>query len=384
MYSERINLLPPYLFSDIDEAKSAAIGKGIDVIDLGVGDPDLPTPTHIIDSLYEAAKNSENHRYPSYIGMLSFREAVAEWYEKTKGVSLDPKSEVLTLIGSKEGIAHAPFAFINSGDVVLVPDPAYPVYNNSTILADGIPHVMPLTSENDFKVDLEAIGPDTARKAKMMFLNYPNNPTSATADESFFKEAVDFAKDNEIIICHDNPYSEITFDGYKALSFLTIDGARDVGIEFNSLSKTYNMTGWRVGYAVGNEEILNGIGQIKTNIDSGLFQAVQEAGITALTGPQDCISKNVEVYKERRDTLVQGLKALGWDMQVPKATFYVWARVPDDEYDSIGFSKILLEEAGVVATPGVGFGKYGQGYLRFALTEPVERMKEAIERIGRL
>ena len=384
MYSDRINLLPQYLFSEIDEAKAVVVGRGVDVIDLGVGDPDLPTPPHIIESLYEASKNPDNHRYPSYTGMLSFREAACEWYKKTKGIDLDPKNEAIALIGSKEGIAHVPFAFVNRGDVVLVPDPAYPVYCSSTIMADGRPHILPLTSENDFKPDLSSIDADTAKKAKILFLNYPNNPTSATADESFFREVIDFAKDNDVIVCHDNPYSEITYDGYKAPSFLSFEGAMEVGIEFNSLSKTYNMTGWRVGFALGNEEVIGGLGKIKTNIDSGLFQAVQEAGITAMTGPQECISDNTRIYKERRDTLTRGLSDLGWDFKTPKATFYVWASVPDENYDSIGYSKLLLEEAGVVATPGVGFGKYGEGFMRFSLTEPVERMKEALERIKNL
>lgn len=384
MYSERINKLPPYLFSEIDEATAVVVGRGVDVIDLGVGDPDLPTPDHIIESLYVASKNPENHRYPSYTGMLSFREAACEWYKETKGVNLDPKKEAIALIGSKEGIAHIPFAFVNRGDVVLVPDPGYPVYQSSTIMADGIPHILPLTSENGFKPDLSAIDTNTAKKAKILFLNYPNNPTSATGDDSFFKEVIDFAKDNNVIVCHDNPYAEITYDGYKAPSFLSFEGAMEVGIEFNSLSKTYNMTGWRVGFALGNEEVIGGLGKIKTNIDSGLFQAVQEAGITAMTGPQECISDNVRIYKDRRDTLAKGLSDLGWEFEIPKATFYLWARVPDKSYDSIGYSKLLLEEAGVVATPGVGFGKYGEGFIRFALTASVERMKEALERMEEL
>ena len=383
MYAERLKPLPPYLFSKLDDAKEAAIKKGADVIDLGVGDPDQPTHPHIIESLLMASKDPKNHRYPSYVGMLSYRQAISDWYKKVKKVDLDPKKEVLALIGSKEGIAHTPFAFLNRGDVALVPDPAYPVYYNSTILADGVPHIMPLLEENDFKPVLSDIDPKIAKKAKLLFINYPNNPTSATADKSFFKEVVDFAKENNVIVCHDNPYCEITFDGYEAHSFLSVEGARDVGIEYYSLSKTYNMTGWRVGAALGNPEILAGIGKIKTNVDSGLFQAIQEAAITALTGSQNCVKDSNKMYKERRDTLIQGLKKVGLSANTPKATFYVWTHVPKN-FDSISFSTLLLENAGVVATPGVGFGKHGEGYLRFALTESVERIKEAFERMESL
>ena len=383
MYSDRLKPLPPYLFSKLDDAKEAAIKMGVDVIDLGVGDPDQPTHPHIIESLLLAAKDPKNHRYPSYIGMPSFREAVSDWYKKVKKVDLDPAKEVIALIGSKEGIAHTPFAFLNRGDVALVPDPAYPVYFNSTILADGIPHIMPLIEENDFKPVFEDIDSNIAKKAKLLFINYPNNPTSATADKSFFKDVVDFAKDNGIIVCHDNPYSEITYDGYEAHSFLSVEGARDVGIEYYSLSKTYNMTGWRVGAALGNPDVLAGIGKIKTNIDSGIFQAVQVAACEALNGPQDCVQDKNRMYKERRDAVICGLNKMGWGARVPKATFYVWAHSPAG-YDSILASGLLLEKAGVVATPGVGFGKHGEGFLRFALTESVERINEAFERMESL
>lgn len=383
MYADKLDLLPPYLFSKLDEAKEAAVNKGVDVIDIGVGDPDQPTHSHIVESLLMAAKDPKNHRYPSYVGMLSFREAVSDWYRKVKKVDLDPKNEVLALIGSKEGIAHTPFAFLNRGDIALVPDPAYPVYYNSTILADGIPHIMPMLEENDFKPSFDDIDSKIVKKAKLLFINYPNNPTSATADKSFFKEVVDFAKDKDIIVCHDNPYSEITFDGFEAHSFLSVEGAKDVGIEYYSLSKTYNMTGWRVGAACGNSEILGGIGKIKTNVDSGLFQAIQVAACAALTGPQGCVYEMNKMYKDRRDVLIRGLDGIGLDAKVPKATFYVWAHIPNG-YDSISFSSLLLEKAGVVATPGVGFGSHGEGFLRFALTEPVERIKEAFDRIENL
>ena len=380
MYAERINSLPPYLFADIDRKKREAENRGVDIIDMGVGDPDLPTPSHIVDALCKAAAEPANHRYPSYEGMFTFREAVADWYRRRKHVSLDPDSEVLTLIGSKEGIAHSTFAFLNPHDIALVPNPAYPVYKNAVIMADSIPFSMPLMEESGFKPDFERIDAEIAKSAKLMFLNYPNNPTAATADEEFFKDVVDFAYEHDIMVLHDNPYSELTFDGYEAPSFLRVSGAKEVGIEFNSLSKTYNMTGWRIGFAVGNPEILNGLRLVKTNIDSGTFQAIQVAGIAALTGSQDCIRANVAVYRARRDALVAGLKSAGIEASKPKATFYLWVRVPDG-YSSMQFSMFLLERAGVVVTPGVGFGEYGEGFVRFSLCLDIERIKEACERI---
>ena len=380
MYAERINSLPPYLFAEIDRKKREAENRGVDIIDMGVGDPDLPTPSHIVDALCKAAAEPENQRYPSYEGMLAFREAVADWYRRRKHVSLDPDSEVLTLIGSKEGIAHSTFAFLNTGDIALVPDPAYPVYKNAVIMAGSIPFSMPLTEDNGFKPDFERIDERIAKNAKLMFLNYPNNPTAATADEEFFKDVVDFAYEHDIMVLHDNPYSELTFDGYEAPSFLRVSGAKEVGIEFNSLSKTYNMTGWRIGFAVGNPEILNGLRVVKTNIDSGTFQAIQVAGIAALTGSQDCIRANLAVYRARRDALAAGLKSAGIEVSKPKATFYLWVRVPDG-YTSMQFSMSLLERAGVVVTPGIGFGEYGEGFVRFSLCLDIERIKEACERI---
>jgi len=380
MYAERINSLPPYLFAEIDRKKREVENRGVDIIDMGVGDPDLPTPSHIVDALCKAAAEPENQRYPTYEGMFAFREAVAEWYRRRKHVSLDPDSEVLTLIGSKEGIAHSTFAFLNTGDVALVPDPAYPVYKNAVIMAGSIPFSMPLTEDNGFKPDFERIDAEIAKNAKLMFLNYPNNPTTATADEEFFKDVVDFAYEHDIMVLHDNPYSELTFDGYEAPSFLRVNGAKEVGIEFNSLSKTYNMTGWRIGFAVGNPEILNGLRLVKTNIDSGTFQAIQVAGIAALTGSQDCIRANLAVYRARRDALAAGLKSAGIEVSKPKATFYLWVRVPDG-YTSMQFSMSLLERAGVVVTPGIGFGEYGEGFVRFSLCLDIERIKEACERI---
>lgn len=383
MYADRINSLPPYLFATIDEAKAKMVAKGVDVIDLGVGDPDQPTPAHIVESMCDAVRDPKTHRYPSYTGMLSFREAAANWCKETKGIDIDAASETLTMIGLKEGIAHIPLAFINPGDVALIPDPGYPVYEIGTRFAGGIPHIMPLLAENDFLPDFDAIPKDVLAKAKLMFLNYPNNPTSATAYLKFFEEVVEFARENDIVVVHDNAYCEMVYDGYQAPSFLEVDGAMDVGIELYSLSKTYNMTGWRLAFAVGNKDMINAVGKVKSNIDSGAFNAIQIAGITALSSSQQCVADMNAIYTERRDALLKGLNAIGLDVKPPKATFYIWAPVPEG-YDSMGLSKLLLEEAGIVATPGVGFGDYGEGYIRFALTQSVERINEAVERMEKL
>ncbi|MCD5426051.1 MAG: LL-diaminopimelate aminotransferase [Methanosarcinaceae archaeon] len=383
MYSDRINSLPPYLFATIDEAKARMVAKGTDVIDLGVGDPDLPTPNHIIQSMIQAVKDPATHRYPSYTGMLEFREAVSDWCKKTKGFEVNPVSETLTLIGAKEGVAHIPLAFINPGDVALIPNPGYPVYEIATKFAGGIPHIMPLLKENDFLPDLDAIPNEVRAKAKLMFLNYPNNPTSATATLEFFKEVVNFAHEHNIIIVHDNAYSEMVYGDYKAPSFLSVEGAMDIGIELFSLSKTYNMTGWRIAMAVGNEKIIQGFGKVKSNIDSGAFDAIQRAGITALSESQQCVSDANIIYSKRRDVLIKGLNDIEINVNAPKATFYIWAEVPD-KYNSMDFSKLLLEESGIVATPGVGFGIHGEGYIRFALTQSVERIEDAVSRLHKL
>ena len=373
-FSKRLDVLPPYLFAQIDTLKAEKEAQGIDVIDLGVGDPDQPTPPHIIDSLVRAAHNNVNHRYPSSEGMLSFREAVSEWYA-TKGIAVDPAREASALIGSKEGIAHLPLAFINRGDKVLVPDPAYPVYRIATIMADGKPISMPLTADNGFLPDIDK----TVTDAKLLFINYPNNPTAAVADSDFFRAIVDYASDNDVIVCHDAAYLELTYDGYTAPSFLSVPGAMDVGIEIGSLSKTYNMTGWRIGFAVGNADVIAGLRKVKSNLDSGAFQAVQEAGIAAMMGPQDTVEVLKSLYSERRDALVDGLRSIGWSVDKPKATFYVWAPVPDGS-SSLEFSMRLLD-AGIVATPGIGFGDHGEGYIRFALTVPVSTIEEAVTRL---
>jgi len=379
-FSQRLQQLPPYLFAELDRLKEEAMDKGIDVIDLGVGDPDIPTPAHIVEKLKNAAENPANHRYPSYVGMLSFRQAVAEWYEKRFKVKLDAKKEILSLIGSKEGIAHLPLAFINPGDIALVPSPAYPVYHIGTLFAGGQSYFMPLLEENNFLPDLDKIPSDVARQAKVMFLNYPNNPTAAVAEADFFERVVFFAKKYEVIICHDAAYTEMYFDNYKPISFLNIPGAKEVGIEFHSLSKTYNMTGWRIGFAVGNESVIKGLGKVKSNIDSGVFQAVQEAGITALKSDEAVVERNRKIFQERRDLMVEGLRQIGLKVDPPKATFYLWTKVPQG-YSSTEFSQFLLKEAGIVVTPGNGFGDPGEGYIRMALTISKERLSEALARL---
>ncbi len=381
--AERLKRLAPYLFAEIDRKKREVRARGVDVIDLGIGDPDLPTPPHIIQALQKAAEDPANHRYPSYEGMLAYRQAVADWYAKRFNVRLDPEQEVLTLIGSKEGTAHIPLAFVNPGDVVLVPDPGYPVYAAGTWFAGGDVHWMPLRRENRFLPDLGAIPRDVARRTKLMYLNYPNNPTAAVATRQFFADVVEFARRHGILVCHDLMYSELKFDGFEPPSLLEIEGAREVGVEFHSLSKTYSMTGWRLGFCVGNRAAVAGLGAVKTNVDSGVFQAVQMAGIAALTGPQELTEQYRRTYQERRDIVVGGLKQLGWEVDIPKATFFVWAPVPGG-LDSRGFATRLLEEAGVVVTPGVGFGPSGEGFYRIALTVERTRIAEAMERLKAL
>ncbi|MEW6738354.1 MAG: LL-diaminopimelate aminotransferase [Nitrospirota bacterium] len=381
--ADRVKSLPPYLFAAIDKMKQDALSRGVDVIDLSIGDPDIPTPQHIVDAMKKAVDKPAHHRYPSYEGMISYREAVANWYRQRFNVSLDPKTEVLSLIGSKEGIGHIPLAFVNPGDVVLVPSPGYPVYPVGTLFAGGESCIMPLKEENGFLPDFKVIPEDKLKKAKLMFLNYPNNPTAAVAPEGFFKEAIELAAKYNIIICHDAAYSEMYYDNEKPMSFLNVEGAKDVGIEFHSLSKTYNMTGWRIGFAVGNRDVIFGLGKIKTNFDSGVFQAIQEASIIALQTEDAVLSRIRNIYQDRRDALYEGLKGLGIQINKPKATFYLWAKVPKG-FDSTTFVAHLLEKTGVLGTPGVGFGSPGEGYIRFALTQPVERIREAVERIKKV
>ncbi|MGQ0811019.1 MAG: LL-diaminopimelate aminotransferase [Nitrospiraceae bacterium] len=379
-YANRIKTLPPYLFAAIDEMKQKAVARGVDIINLGIGDPDLPTPAPIIERLKQAAADPKNHQYPSYEGMLSFRQAVADWYKRRFHVTVDAASEILTLIGSKEGIGHVPLAFIDPGDVVLVPSPGYPVYPVGTGFAGGVSHIMPLTKQNGFLPELSAIPKDVARKAKLMFLNSPNNPTSVIASKEYFRRVVAFAQEHQIIVCHDAAYSEIFYDGQRPASFLEAEGAKDVGIEFHSLSKTYNMTGWRIGFAVGNKHVLAGLGKVKSNLDSGAFQAIQEAGITALNLDDHVTDSLRKIYQERRDVLIPGLQKLGLEVDPPPAAFYVWVTVPK-RYTSASFTAHLLEKAGIVTAPGNGFGAPGEGYIRMTVTTSKERLAEAVERI---
>jgi len=378
--ADRIKDLPPYLFAALDKLKAEAIRQGKDIINLGVGDPDLPTPAPIIERLQRAASDPKNHQYPSYVGMLSFRQAVADWYQRRFQAKLNPETEVLSLIGSKEGIGHLPLALLNPGDVALMTDPGYPVYQAATLFAGGKTVLVPIKAENAFLPDLKAIPADVARAAKIFFLNYPNNPTAATASRAFFEDLVAFAAKHQIIICHDAAYSEIYYDGKPPIGFMEVEGAKEVGIEFHSLSKTYNMTGWRVGFAVGNSEVIAALGKIKTNIDSGIFQAIQEAGITALEMDERPLNAIRGIYQERRDLLVPGLKKLGFSVTAPAAAFYVWIPIPAT-ISSSEMTANLLSETGIVATPGNGFGEGGEGYIRMTLTVPKERLAEALRRM---
>jgi LL-diaminopimelate aminotransferase len=381
--AERISQLPPYLFKEIDEKKKRMTAKGMDIIDLGIGDPDLPTPPHIIEAMVGAVQDPANHRYPSYSGMEEFKYAIAEWYLRRFSVKLDPDSEVIALIGAKEGIAHISLAFIDHGDLALIPTPAYPVYHGGTLFAGGKPYFLPLHAKNGFLPDLATIPPGVAEMAKMIWINYPNNPTSAVAERDFFEAVVTFGREHGVIVCNDLTYSEIAFDGYQPMSLLSVQGAKEIGIEFHSLSKTFNMTGWRIAFAVGNREAIQGLGAIKSNLDSGVFQAIQIAGIEALKSHQESISEMVKVYEGRRDIMVKGMNNAGFEVNPPKATFYLWVPVPYP-YTSVGLTTRILEEAGVVVTPGNGFGSEGDGYIRIALTQDEKRLFEAIQRIQQI
>ncbi|MDP1852715.1 MAG: LL-diaminopimelate aminotransferase [Candidatus Omnitrophota bacterium] len=382
--SDNLKKLPPYLFAEIDKAKRQARAQGRDLIDLGIGDPDQPTPKHIIEKLYEAACDPANHRYALDQGMPALRTAIRKWYINRFRVELSQDKEILPLIGSKEGIAHIPLAFLNKGDYSLVPEPCYPPYKGGTILAGGAPFILPLKEENNFLPDLSRIPKSVLKKAKLLFLNYPNNPTSATAEAGFYENVIKFALKYNIIVLHDAAYSEINFDGYKPRSFLEIKGAKEVGIEFHSLSKTYNMTGWRVGWACGNEKVVAALAKVKSNIDSGIFSAIQLAGVAALSGPGEYVDTMCKLYQRRRDLLVDGLNQLGWQVNKPKATFYVWARLPKKYRSSIKFSQMLLEKTDIVLTPGCGFGKSAEGYVRMALTASEDKIKEAVDRLKKI
>ena len=379
--AQRLSQLPPYLFVEIDRAKRTLLGEGKDVVDLGVGDPDLPTPPHIIERLKATVDDPANHRYSFTEGMRELREAIARWYHRRFSVSLDPDTEVLPLLGSKEGIGHLPLALANPGDAVLVPDPCYPPYRSGTILAGAEVVAMPLLEENGFFPDLGGISQKAARRTKLMFLNYPNNPTASVATAEQFQEAMDLAKEYGFVVAHDAAYSEVSFDGYRPTSFLQLPEAKSIGVEFNSLSKTYNMTGWRIGWACGNKTVITALSQLKSHLDSGIFQPVQWAGIAALEGDQAPLQQAVATYQQRRDLLIEGLGKAGWVLPKPQAGFYLWARVPTKE-SSIAFTSRVLTTSQVVMTPGVGFGPSGEGYIRMSLTVPTARIEEAVARLS--
>jgi len=378
--AKRLDRLPRYLFVEISGKIAEKRAEGVDVINFAIGDPDLPTPSHIIEYMCEAAHDPASHRYPETAGLPQLREAIAGWYQRRFSVALDPNKEILPLIGSKEGIGHIVFVFIEPGDIALVPDPGYPVYARGTLLAGGESYFMPLRAENDFLPDFENIPKDIVRRAKLMWLNYPNNPTGATAELDFFEKAVYFARQHSLAICHDAAYTEVAFDGYKPPSFMQAAGAKEVGVEFHSLSKTYHMTGWRIGMVVGNAEVINALFRVKSNLDSGIPPAIQHAAIKALNSSQEHILEHNAILQRRRDKLIQVINQIGLRARVPKATFYIWASVPQG-CTSTDFADKLLNEAGVAVTPGIGYGKEGESYIRFSLTLPDDRLEQGIERL---
>jgi len=386
--ANRMKRLPMYLFTIIDDLKKYAMGKGLDIIDLGMGNPDQPTPKHIVDELCLRAKETENHRYSRNIDKVEckLREAIAGWYKKKFNVDLNPDKEVLPLIGSKEGIAHISLAFLNNDDVALVPNPAYPVHFNGVLIAGGILHNLPISEANNFLPDFDTVPEEILKKTKMLFISYPHNPTGAVATEEFFKKTVKLCNKRGIILVHDLAYSDIVFDGYKAPSILQQASSRATAVEFHSLSKSYNMAGWRIGFAVGNKVILKALAKTKGYIDFGLFKPIQYAAIKALTGPQDCVRNVVKMYESRRNVMVKALQEIGWNVPKPKATFYLWARIPDkySALTSMEFVSLLIKEAGVVLAPGTGFGEFGEGFVRFALVENEDRLIEAGNRIKKI
>jgi len=380
--SQRLKSIPPYVFAEIDKKRQAAIAAGVDVINLGIGDPDQPTPRHIVEAMHDALENPANHHYPPFGGTKEFKEAIATWCKKRFGFDLDPVNEITSLIGSKEGLHNTIMAFIDKGDINIIPDPAYPVYRTSTILAGGEPYYMPLTPENNFIPDLDAIPEAVLKKAKLLMFNYPNNPTAGIADLAFFEKAVAFAKKHNILLCHDLAYSEMTFDGYKAPSIMQVKGAKDICIELHSLSKTYNMTGWRIGFAVGNSEAIKAIAKIKSNIDTDIFKPIQLAAIAGLTGPTDHIDYCNKLYIERRDLAVERLTQLGWPVKPIKATFYMWLPVPPG-MTSADFATLMLDKAGIVVPPGTAYGPHGEGFIRMSLCLDKARMAEAFDRMAK-
>ncbi|MBI3322328.1 MAG: aminotransferase class I/II-fold pyridoxal phosphate-dependent enzyme [Candidatus Omnitrophica bacterium] len=387
--ANRMKRLGQYLFTIMDGFKEEAKAKGLDIIDLGMGSPDLPSPPHVVEALIRSARNPENHRYSRRNGEVErrFRLAIAQWYHQRFGVSLDPESEVLPLIGSKEGLAHLALAFMNNDDLALVTSPSYPVHANSIIMAGGILYNIPIGPENNYRPNFKALGREIVKMAKMLIVSYPHNPTTACVDAGFYEELVEWGKGKEIILCSDLAYSDFMFDGHKAPSLMQVKGAKEAYcIEFHTCSKSYNMAGFRIGWAVGNPQILKSLEKTKSYVDFGIFRAVQEAAIAALTGPQDFVRDLVETYRKRRDVFVKGLQAAGWDVPLPKATFYVWAHLPPKfrALTSLEFSRLLVQEAGIVTAPGTGFGEYGEGFVRFALVEPEDRLKIAVERIRKV
>ena len=380
-FASRIEKVPPYLFVGISRKIAEKRAQGIDVISFGIGDPDIPTPENVVEKLRETALDSPNHRYPETDGLPEFRQAVADWYQLRFGISVHPDKETLPLIGAKEGIGHAALCFIEPGDIALVPDPGYPVYSVGTWFAGGECHWMPLLEENGWMPDLDAIPDDVADKATVMWLNYPNNPTGAIADADYFAKVVEFAKAHDIAVMHDASYSEVAFDGYRPISFLETPGAIDVGVEFHSLSKSYNMTGWRLGMAVGNEDIISALMVIKSNLDSGVPNAIQYMGMEAMELSQDAIDERNAIYEHRRDRVVQTLRDIGLDAIPPKASLYVWTRIPEG-FTSAEFTALLLDEADIVVTPGNGYGEYGEGYIRLSLTINDEDMEKGLARLS--
>jgi len=378
--AKRLNRLPPYLFVEINQKIAELRARGEDIISFAIGDPDLPTPSNIIKYMCQAAQDPANHRYPETAGLPELRQAIAEWYERRFGVTLDPATEILPLIGSKEGIGHMALCFIEPGDLALVPDPSYPTFSLGTILAGGEPYLMPLKEENDFMPDFKAIPDEVADKAKLMWLNYPNNPTSAIAGLDFFEKAVHFAQQHDLAICHDAPYTEVAFDGYKPPSFMQIAKAKDIGVEFHSLSKTYHMTGWRIGMVVGNADMVDALFRVKSNLDSGIPQAIQYGAVEALRGSQEHIAEHNAILQRRRDKLLKVLNEIGLKARIPKATFYIWAKIPQG-YTSMDFTKKLLDEAGIAVTPGTGYGKEGEGYIRLSLTISDNRLEQGMDRL---
>jgi alanine-synthesizing transaminase len=372
--------LPPYVFATVDELKMEARRKGEDIIDLGMGNPDLPTPQHIVDKVIEAVQNPKNHRYSASRGITQLRHAMADWYGDHFGVELDPDEEVIVTIGAKEGIAHLVLATISPGDVVFAPNPTYPIHPYSAVIAGGDLRGIPISPERDFFEDLLTATKQTWPKPKMLIISFPHNPTTNVVDKDFFERIVAFCKEHEILVIHDFAYADLVYDGYEPPSFLQVAGAKDIGVEFYSLTKTFSMAGWRVGFCVGNREMVGALRRIKSYLDYGIFQPIQIAAIIALKGPYGPVKENAEAYRERRDTLISGLDRIGWHIEKPKATMFVWAKIPEAHagMGSLEFAKLLINEAKVAVSPGIGFGQYGEGYVRFALVENKHRINQAV------